>query len=433
MHEIGLAFRCCMICADLRTTVAESLLCFFCIMANPRIDLITIGDELLLGLTPNGHLTWLGEQFNRHGAPVRRNFVILDEASEIREHFQRSWEEADLIVTTGGLGPTSDDRTRDILAECLGIELLYSEEVEADIRQKLSAYGMNFPENNKKQAFYLEGSEILHNGRGTAPGLWYERDGKVLVMLPGPPRELHPMWTETVLPKLIEKGLLHSTEWQIEIRTTGVGESALEDQLQPLLDPHPGIQVAFCAHPGIVDVRLNSQSESVGFDQVRKLADEVVEFLGENFLAYGQPELTDVVLEKLAATESTLAIFEEGSGGVVSHAITDKEASTGIFLESSIQPAGCSDDIPSEEEQKQRAEAIAMQITIESGADYGVAVLGQPGVSSAVTPHPKGWICVGIYHEAKPFSKTYLTRGTPKLYKERCLNLVLDTLRRRLS
>lgn len=117
-----------------------------------NISLITIGDELLLGLTANTHLTYLGEQLSAYGASPNMNLVIRDEAAEIKTHFLNYWKDADIVITTGGLGPTSDDRTRDIIAEALGLELLYSEEVEEDIRQKFIAFGKEMTDNNKKQA-----------------------------------------------------------------------------------------------------------------------------------------------------------------------------------------------------------------------------------------------------------------------------------------
>ena len=267
----------------------------------PIIDLITIGDELLLGLTRNGHLTYLGAQLAFRGVPPNRNIVCRDEAGEIRRNFEQSWNESDIVITTGGLGPTSDDRTRDIIAESLGLELLYSQEVEEDIRQKFKSFGKPMGSNNKKQAYYPAGADILMNAQGTAPGLWLEKDGKLLIMLPGPPRELNPMFENQVLPRLSEEGRLPDADQIISFQTSGIGESALELRLDPILSSYEDINVAFCAHYGTVDVRLSSISGNTILEEVRALADTCIADLGRYFLSYGKRGITPVVLDQLRA------------------------------------------------------------------------------------------------------------------------------------
>ncbi|HQF40036.1 MAG TPA: molybdopterin-binding protein, partial [Opitutaceae bacterium] len=224
--------------------------------APPRFELLTLGDELLLGRTANGHLAFLGDQLARRGVQLAVNIVLPDNAEVIAAQVARSWARAKVVITTGGLGPTCDDRTREAVADALGQKLVHDKQLERAIAARFAKLGRKMTPNNLKQAWRPTGAEALPNPFGTAPGLWIEQDGKVLVMLPGPPNELEPMWVNEVLPRLARCKLVDRAEHFIQLRTAGVGESALEERLQPLLAKYPDVEVAYCAHAWAVDVRL---------------------------------------------------------------------------------------------------------------------------------------------------------------------------------
>ena len=190
-------------------------------VAQIRYELLTLGDELLLGLTANSHLTFIGAQLGRRGVMLGRNVTITDEAEVIVAQFRESWARADVVITTGGLGPTCDDRTREAIAAVLGQKLVRDEGIVQSIADRFSRLGRKMTDNNLKQADRFERGEVMMNGNGTAPGLWDEQDGKVLVMLPGPPNELHPMFLEQVVPRLVERGLLLDREAYVQLRTVG--------------------------------------------------------------------------------------------------------------------------------------------------------------------------------------------------------------------
>src|SRR5581483_4243819 len=151
---------------------------------NVRYELITLGDELLLGLTANSHLTFIGAQLGRRGALLQRNVTITDDADAIAAQFRESWARADVVITTGGLGPTCDDRTREVIGEVLGQKLVFVPEIKQAIEERFARHGRKMTDNNLKQAYVFERGEALPNANGTAPGLWAEQDGKILVMLP---------------------------------------------------------------------------------------------------------------------------------------------------------------------------------------------------------------------------------------------------------
>ncbi|MEI6051093.1 MAG: molybdopterin-binding protein, partial [Opitutaceae bacterium] len=278
-------------------------------------ELLTLGDELLLGLTANGHLTFVGAQLGRRGVTLRRNITITDEADAIVAQFRESWARADVVITTGGLGPTCDDRTRECLAEVLGQKLIHDASVEASIAARFARLGRTMTPNNLKQALVFERGEVLVNANGTAPGLWVEQDGKILVMLPGPPNELQPMFIEQIVPRLAARGLLTEREAYVQLRTSGVGESALETRLQPIFDRFgAALSIAFCAHSGHVDCRVSSPGGLLDEAQLQAIAAECAKLLGEDFVCYGHDSLAKVCADMLRAQEKTLACAETASG-----------------------------------------------------------------------------------------------------------------------
>jgi len=302
--------------------------------AHRRFELLTLGDELLLGLTPNTHLTWIGQQLGRRGVELARNVTATDEAAAIVAELRESWARSDVVITTGGLGPTCDDRTREAVAEVIGQKLVFDPEIERTIAERFTNLGRKMTPNNLKQAYRFERGDVLANANGTAPGLWVEQDGKVLVMLPGPPNELHPLFTEQVLPRLARLGLVRDGEAYVQLRTAGVGESSLETKLQPIFDRSgEALSVAYCAHPWRVDVRLSSPADRLSMLDLQSIADECAALLGEDFVCYGHDSLAKVDAELLRAQDKTLAVAESCTGGRLANVFTDVCSSAKFFRE----------------------------------------------------------------------------------------------------
>ena len=408
-----------------------------------RYELLTLGDELLLGLTANGHLTFIGAQLGRRGALLQRNVTITDEAEAIVAQFRESWARADVVITTGGLGPTCDDRTREALAEVLGQKLVFDPAIKQAIEERFSRLGRKMTDNNLKQAYVFERGEVLPNANGTAPGLWVEQDGKVLVMLPGPPNELQPMFIEQVVPRLAARKLVTEREAYVQLRTAGIGESALETRLQPVFDQHgAALSVAFCAHQGAVDCRVSSPSGKLSYEQLEGVARECGALLGEDVMCYGHDSLAKVVSDLLRAQEKRLAVAETATGGLLANAFTGVHGACKFFAGGVVcysneaktlllevpecliaQHSGVSDEC---------AVAMATGAAETLGADYALAVTGFAGPCTGATQHPVGTIFIALHAPHGVWSKKLNYPGPRETVKVRAVNAALDWLRREL-
>lgn len=408
-----------------------------------RYELITLGDELLLGLTANSHLTFIGSALGRQGARLARNITITDDAEDISAQFKESWARADVVITTGGLGPTCDDRTREVVARVLGQDLVFDESIRAAIEARFTKLGRRMTDNNLKQAYRFSRGEVLHNANGTAPGLWAEQEGKVLVMLPGPPNEMNPMFTEQVLPRLAKLGLIADREAYVQVRTAGIGESALEVKLQPVLGPlGDALSIAFCAHQGQVDLRLSSRFEGLTMDRLQELARDCATLLGEDFLCIGHDSLAKVCADLLRSGEHTLAVAETATGGLLANCFTDIAGASKFFAggcvcysnESKMQLLDVPEDILLQHGAVSSENAVAMAAGVAErlGADYGLAITGFAGPCGGTKENPVGTIFLALYTPGGVWSRRLAQSGPRAAVKQRAVNGALDWLRREL-
>lgn len=406
-------------------------------------ELLTLGDELLLGLATNTHLTFIGQQLGRRGVTLARNVTITDDADAIARQFRESWARSDVLITTGGLGPTCDDRTREVLAAVLGQKLVFDAEIERAISDRFAAFGRKMTANNLKQAYRFERGEVLPNPNGTAPGLWVEQDGRVLCMLPGPPNEMHPMFVDQVLPRLAARGLLLGREAYVQIRTAGVGESALETKLQPVFDRYgEALNVAFCAHQGMVDCRVSSASGALSAAQLEVAARECGRLLGEDLTCYGHDSLAKIVSDLLRTQEKRLAVAETGTGGLLANALNEIAGACKFFAGGVVC---CSNDARMQlldipeclllqhgAVSAECAVAMATGAAETLGADYGLAVTGFGGETSGMGGNRVGTIFIALHAPHGVWSKKLSYPGPRATVKTRAVNAALDWLRREL-
>lgn len=402
-----------------------------------------MGDELLLGLTANGHLAFIGSQLGARGVELRRNVTVTDDAEDIAGQFRESWARSDVVLMTGGLGPTCDDRTREAVAGVLGQSLVYDPEIEGHIKNRFALIGRRMTPNNLRQAYRFERCEVLANANGTAPGLWVDQDGKVLCMLPGPPNELQPMFTEQVLPRLAQRALVRDRQAYLQLRTAGVGESMLETRLQPLFERHGDrLGVAFCAHAGHVDLRLSSPGGELDLAEIGSIATECAQLLGADFVSFGDDSLAKVCADLLRSHEKLLAVAETATGGLLANAFTDICSASKFFAGGCVC---CSNDSKMQlldvpeclllqhgAVSAEAAVAMATGAAEKLGADYGLAITGFAGPCGGAKENPVGTIFVALHAPHGVWSRTLSYPGPRMTVKQRAVNAALDWLRREL-
>ena len=431
------------------------------------VELIHTGTELLLGARWNRHAWWLSRRLHEMGYTVMRQTTVPDRAEAIREAVAEGLGRADLVIVTGGLGPTSDDCTREEIARLLGRPLREDPEIRERLEAFYAARGRPMPARSLVQALVPEGARVLPNARGTAPGLALEirpnpfrnrkagvgdtiedgatREGRVswLVLLPGPTAELQQMFDEWVVP-LLRQVLPVQQEWAaVTLRTVDLGESILEQQVVPVLEPWlaAGLEVGYCATPGQVDLRLSARGE--GARALVAEAERVVrELLGMAVFGRGEETLEAVVLELLRQRGQTLAVAESCTGGGLAHRLTNVPGASTVFLAgwvtysnaAKVECLGVDPDAlvrhgaVSEAVARQMAEGARRR----AQSTYALATTGIAGPSGGTPEKPVGTVYVAL---AGPPGTKVVHRFNPaerETFKAVTITQGLDLLRRTL-
>jgi nicotinamide-nucleotide amidase len=294
-------------------------------------ELLSIGSEITVGETRDTNAGELARSLTGIGVVVGRIQALPDDLAIVRDGWAAAIERADLVISTGGLGPTPDDLTREAIAAVIGEQPVVDPGLERWLRDLWSRRGIDFPEMNLKQAWLLPSATALANPNGTAPGWWIDRpDGGVMVALPGPPREMRPMWTDHVLPRLVARGAGVPMA-SLTLRLAGIGESQLADQLGEELLRAPEPIVATYARSDAVDVRISSRDESgteapgtTAAERVAAMAERLREALAEHVWAEGDTAWPDALGAALTERDQTLAIVEVATGGSLAALIGDR-------------------------------------------------------------------------------------------------------------
>ncbi len=408
-----------------------------------RVELITLGDELLLGLRTNTHLNFLGSHLARRGLAIVRNTVIPDDVKEIERFFPISWNNADIIITTGGLGPTSDDNTRETIAKCLGLELIFDPWIKEKIEERFKPRGITMNNRQLRQCYKLQGAEILANPVGTAPGLYLQHQNKILIMLPGPAHEMKLMFEKEVLPRLVSIGIMDERDSFLQLRTFGIPEGQMEDYLEPVLKDYPEISSAFCVSQGIVDVRLTPANHDYCSKKLRSIGEACAENLGEHFINFGFNPPAQYVLDQLRSMEKTIATAESCTGGLLSSAFTDIPGASKCFVGGVV--CYCNDakiqtlTVPEAIIQQHGAVSEEVAVAMATGAaehffsDYGLSITGYAGEGDGSPQNPQGTIYIGYYSPLGAWAQKVVYPGERLAIKQRAVNAALDLIRRKIN
>lgn len=377
--------------------------------------LVAVGDELLSGRTVDTNSAWLGRALATAGAPVLRRFTVGDNEPDIMEVLGAALSVADLVVVTGGLGPTHDDRTLDAVARFLGRPLEVDQGILDTLRNRFLSRGyVEFPPNNARQARVPRGAEVLPNARGSAPGLMLEADGRWVVLLPGVPGEMETLMDREVLPRLHRRlgGRLRPVHARV-IRTTGVAESVLAGRVEAVIgrgDWGP-VAVAFLPRTTGVEIRLTAQEEGDGgAGVVESLLEEAERRLAPlvDGYRYAGPDLVDDVAEALQEGGVRMATAESCTGGLLGKRLTDRPGSSawyvgGVVAYDNAVKSGLLGVDPGLLDvhgavSEPVARAMARGVAERLGVEVGVAVTGVAGPGGGTEEKPVGtvWMAVQV-------------------------------------
>ena len=373
-----------------------------------KVDIITIGDEILIGQIVDTNSAWMSQRLGEIGASVRRKYSVGDVASEIRGAIVESLSVADVVITTGGLGPTKDDITKRVLAEMFDCELVRDEDTYARVERMMALRGIEFNELNKAQALVPEGCRVLPNHKGTAPGMWFEREGRVVVCLPGVPFEMEALMSGSVLPLLQERFNLSAVVHRTAI-TFGLAESMLAERIAAWESALPEfLHLAYLPSPSQLRLRLSA------YDVEREVAEMAIDeqfellmpLLGDLFVGWDGATVQSAVAEMLIAKGQTLAAAESCTGGALSAKFTAMNGASSYFMggvvsysnEVKNQVLGVSaEDLEtygavSEPVARQMAEGVRRVC----GTTWGVSTTGIAGPTGGTPDKPVGTVWMAV-------------------------------------
>ena len=408
-----------------------------------KIEVINTGTELLLGNTLNTHGAWFGRELFGLGLRIARQTTVPD-GDAIRESLEESIARADAVIVTGGLGPTSDDLTREITAEVLGLDLITDEAAMRSLEGFFALRGRAMVDANRKQALCPVGADILPNPNGTAPGIYVPprlngRSNCAVFLLPGPPRELYPMFHAEVAPRLRALAGIEAIHEALVLKFTGVGESDFHQGIDERLAAVPGLEYGYCAHIGEVDLRLIGSSAAM--ETGRSIA---LESFSQFLISEDGSSMEKTVVRLLKERTMTLATAESCTGGLISNRITNVPGSSEVFTHGFVTYANEAKTgmlgVPAGEIATHGAvsEVVARRMAegalAASGACIAVSVTGiaGPGGGSEEKPVGTAWIGLATKSGATEAFRIYHPRNR-KDFKLAVSQSALEAVRRKLK
>lgn len=374
-----------------------------------KAEILTIGDEILIGQIVDTNSAWLGQELNLLGIKVNRINSISDDHFAIISALEESLSRADIVLITGGLGPTKDDITKKAIADFFQVEMIFNEDVMDYVASLFAARGIVMAESNKSQAMLPANCKVLHNSNGTAPGMWFEKDNKVIVSMPGVPYEMKGIFSEEVIPSLKQHFktpiIKHKT-----VLTQGVGESTLMEKIETWENSLAAnaLKLAYLPQPGMVRLRISGvgENEKQLEDLIQSKVEELQQLIPSYIFGYDNETLEQVVGQLLAKNGKTLSTAESCTGGYIAHLITSISGSSAYFMGSVVAYDNrIKEEILNVSHQnlidfgavsQQVVEEMALGVQAKFKTDYAIATSGIAGPTGGTAEKPVGTVWVAI-------------------------------------
>lgn len=408
-----------------------------------KAELIFTGTELLLGHILNTHAQYLGAKLSGMGIEVCLNTTVGDNRETMAGVLRQALERSSLVIITGGLGPTTDDITAEVVAEVFGLPLILDPGALKEIKRIFQSRGAIMPESNVKQAYFPRGAKILPNNVGTAPGAILEIENKIVMMLPGPPHELTHMFEDAVTPYLAGKtGRSEVIRYKV-FKLTGISESAVQDLLKDLGGQgNPGI--AYMARPGEIQVRLSARGadSSQAYALLADFAGKVRSRVEKYIFACDEAVLEELVGKLLLERGLSIGVAESCTGGLIAARLTDIPGSSAYFMggvvsysnEMKNKVLGVDMEILNKfgAVSRETAEAMAAGVRESTGADLGLAVTGIAGPSGGTAAKPRGLVYIALAAEGTSICREHHFPGIRMAVRQGTVNASLNMVRQYL-
>jgi nicotinamide-nucleotide amidase len=406
-------------------------------------EIIAIGSELLTPTKTDTNSLWLTEKLNEIGIEVKLKTVVGDDALRLEEVIKDALKRSEVVITTGGLGPTEDDITRQISAKATGLELVYHEDLAEELRERFKKWGREMPEINKRQAYIIKGAKILPNPNGSASGMLVNLDKKYLAIFPGPPRELMPMFENFVLPELTN--LTGEIVFRKRIlKVSGMGESAIDEAIAPIYSKYENVQTSVLFNKSEVEIHLTAQSKTAEeADSINEeIANKILQTLGLAVFSTNGEEMEEVIGKLLLECGKTISVAESCTGGLIGERITNVAGSSDYFIEGAVTYSNDAKirtlAVPKEliEEfgavSAEVCEAMAKGMRERAQTDFAISVTGVAGPTGGTEEKPVGTVFIGYADETQVKSRKIILPGDRYLIRWRSSQAALDILRRNL-
>ena len=406
-------------------------------------EIIAVGSELLTPERTDTNSLWLTEKLNEIGVEVKLKTIVGDDELRLEETIRDALKRSDIVITTGGLGPTEDDVTRQVSAKAIDRELVYHTELEDDLRKRFEKWGRKMPEINKRQAYVINGADVLPNPNGSAVGMFAKVGEKFFAVLPGPPRENQPMFIDYVLPHLKEAAGTIFVKRRT-LRVVGLGESALDEAIAPIYTTYKSVQTSILFNKTDVEVQISATDtdEAAAKKTADELADRIVEKLGVAVFSFNGETMEEVIGKLLTERGKTVSLAESCTGGLIAERLTDIPGSSKYFLEGAVTYSNEAKisrlGVKPETLEKygavseQTAEEMAFGMRERARTDFVVSITGIAGPDGGSEEKPVGTVFIALADAEGVRSIKFTFPGDRYLIRWRSSQAALDFLRRRI-
>jgi nicotinamide-nucleotide amidase len=405
-----------------------------------KAEIIAVGSELLTPDRLDTNSLFLTEELNKLGIEVVRKTIVGDNRELLAEAFSDALERVPLIIASGGLGPTEDDLTRETVAELLGRKLIRNDAILRYIEGRFRQLGREMPAVNVRQAMVPEGAEVLENPRGSAPGLWMEDKGRFVALLPGPPRELKPMYQEQVLPRL-EKRRSGVRMFHRELRVAGMGESAVEQRIRPIYTRYGNVNTTILAAPGEIQIHLRIWTDQA--EHAQKTLDEIVQgfeiALTDRIYSKDGSSMEEVIARLLTMNNATISAAESCTGGLLAQRLTSIAGSSSYFLGGAVcysnELKTAWANVPAELIQTKGAVSTEVAVALADGirrsvgSTLGVGITGIAGPGGGSDEKPVGTVHIALSHAGGVKERGVRFPGDREAIRYHASQLALDMVR----